>query len=254
MCCCCLISTCSRDDVCRLSEEFRDQRLIKVLCSDAEYVTITWCSFLKKSESSDWNLSTNSSAVHDRKTHKIFLLFDLLCLWFLQVNFTRRDIVMCFDKFYDPRNEGDCIMGSSPDRRRAAFNIVQAESVLERWVKNKTQTIQNSLRCSVQIAMQISSSSVSPALHHKAWRVCLKLIVSINTENKHKMKNVLFIFYFLKGHCRLINMSMSDAAVQASFHLKGEGKPKMQRHLSVDRRQDQRMWMVKVMHNHNQTN
>ncbi|XP_024655734.2 alpha-tectorin [Maylandia zebra] len=79
----------------------------------------------------------------------------------LYVTFTRRDIVMCFDKFYDPRNEGDCIVGSSPDKRRAAFNIVQAESVLERWVKNKTQTIQNSLRCSVQITMQISSSKIS---------------------------------------------------------------------------------------------
>lgn len=189
-----------------------------------------------------------------QKSPQNILLFDLLCLWFLQVNFTRRDIVMCFDKFYDPGNEGDCIVGSSPDKRRAHFNIVKADSGLERWVKHKTQTLQNSLRCSVHITMQISSSLVSPALHHKAWRVCLKFIVSINTENKHKMKNVSFIFYFLKGHCRLINMSISDAAVQASFHLKGEGKPKMQRHLSVDRRQNQRMWMVKVMHNHNQTN
>nr|ABS32022.1 sperm plasma glycoprotein 120 [Melanochromis auratus] len=73
----------------------------------------------------------------------------------LYANFTREEIAFCFDKFYNPGNKGDCIVGSSPDKRRAALSIVQADSFLERWIRNKTQTIQNSLRCSVQIIMPI---------------------------------------------------------------------------------------------------
>uniref|UniRef100_A0A3P8QIZ5 Sperm plasma glycoprotein 120 n=1 Tax=Astatotilapia calliptera TaxID=8154 RepID=A0A3P8QIZ5_ASTCA len=126
-----------------------------MICPSAQQQTI--------SESSVLDISSCPITYYGQKYEKLY------------VNFTRRDIVMCFDKFYNPGNEGDCIMGSSPDKWRAVLSIVQADSFLERWIRNKTKTIQNSLRCSVQITMPINNLTMILNLFNFGTEAALSL-------------------------------------------------------------------------------
>ncbi|CAI5660819.1 unnamed protein product [Oreochromis niloticus] len=93
----------------------------------------------------------------------------------LYVNFTRQKIVFCFDHFYNPENKGDCIVGSSPNTMTADFDIIQADSFLDQWIRKKIQTIQNSLRCSVQITTQVRKSMITLALFNFGTEAALSL-------------------------------------------------------------------------------
>lgn len=75
----------------------------------------TWCSFLKQSESSDWNLSssdTNSSAVNDSK-HKRCWCLTRCVSDFPQVNITSGNVTFCFNGFFNPETGGDCVVERS---------------------------------------------------------------------------------------------------------------------------------------------
>ncbi|XP_030609901.1 alpha-tectorin-like [Archocentrus centrarchus] len=78
----------------------------------------------------------------------------------LYVNFSSQLTTFCFDNFFNLQKKGDCIIGKSHEAQTADFEIVPADSFLERWIRNKTQSIQNSLKCSVQFKMQFNKSEV----------------------------------------------------------------------------------------------
>lgn len=78
-------------------------------------------------------------------------LFQLLCFWLLQANFTNENFAVCFNGYYDPQAAGDCLLGPQTDI--AGFDIIPRPETVEQRFLQIFPTINTSMECYIRLAL-----------------------------------------------------------------------------------------------------